>query len=111
MNFGLDFIKKLKPMIFRFKAPLNDGRDHFGFIAQDIDKVADGRNYGFLGYKKGYLTVNYEEFISPIVKAIQELSDKVEKLENKVDKLENPKKYTPLPRTTCPKKSGPIGPL
>lgn len=81
MNFGLDFIKKLKPKKFNWRPPNSDGLDHFGFIAQEVDTIASRLKYGFIGIKYDNLTINYEEFIGPIVKAIQELSAKIDKLE------------------------------
>ncbi len=81
MTFGLEFIKKLKPCKWKYKAPLNDGKEHLGFIAQEIDEIVDRNNYGFVGMKDGFLTIHYMEFIAPLTKAIQELSEKVEKLE------------------------------
>ena len=80
MNFGLDFIKKLKPVKWNWPAPNNDGKEHFGFIAQDVDKIASRKDYGFVGMKKEYLTINYEEFIGPLAKAIKELSAEVDKI-------------------------------
>lgn len=85
-NFGLEFIKKLKPVMFRFKAPMNDGREHLGFIAQSVNLLASRQKYGLVGFKKGYMTINYEELFAPVVKAIQELSDKVDVLEKRIDR-------------------------
>lgn len=66
----------------------NDGKLHFGFIAQDVDEIAPKEIYGFVGQdERGYLNIHYWEFIGPIVKAIQELNDKIEKLEKKLDGL------------------------
>ena len=84
MNFGLDFIRKLKPAKWNWPAPHNDGKEHFGFIAQDVDKIASRSDYGFVGMKKDYLTLNYEEFIGPIVKSIQQLDRKITKLEKQL---------------------------
>jgi hypothetical protein len=96
-SFGLKFIKKLKPCKWRYKAPLNDGRDHFGFIAQDVNEIVSPDEYTFVGKREGYLTINYYEFIGPMVKAIQELEEKVERLENEKQEIyrtneENPSK-------------------
>jgi len=82
--FGLDFIKKLKPCMWKFKpGPLADGKDHFGLIAQDINEIVDRENYGFVVFKDGYFAVNYHEFIGPLIKAVQELSERVENLEKR----------------------------
>jgi hypothetical protein len=80
-NFGLEFIKKLKPAKWRYQAPFNDGRDHFGFIAQDVDEIAPTSDYNFTTIKEGYYSINYWEFIGPMCKAIQELAERVEELE------------------------------
>ena len=106
-EFGLDFINKLHPVSYKWK----DGgvREHWGFIAQELRDVLgheDNRNnYGLYTYSPeteieietknddGTIEietkiipenygVRYSELISPIVKSIQELSDKVYNLEN-----------------------------
>ena len=87
MNFGLDFIKKLKPVKWTWPAgPDSDGKEHFGFIAQDVDKIVSRENYGFVGWKRGYMTLNYEEFLGPIVKSIQQLDRRITKLEKQLKK-------------------------
>jgi hypothetical protein len=86
-DFGLEFVKKLKPCKWKYKAPLNDGKDHFGFIAQEVAELAPKDDYGFVGIREGYFTVNYMEFIGPIVKAIQELDEKVDELQDIVAEL------------------------
>ena len=76
--FGLDFIRKLKPCKWRYNKPLDDGRDHFGFIAQEVDEVVPKEKYGFVGCSEdGTHFLIMTEFIGPIVKAIQELDEKV----------------------------------
>ena len=91
IDFGLDFIRRLKPAKWRYQAPLNDGRDHFGFIAQDVDKIASKEDFNFVTVREGYYAINYYEFIGPIVKAVQELADKVEKLEYEIEKIQKAK--------------------
>jgi hypothetical protein len=65
-------------------------RTHYGLIAQDVKTTLDEiglTTNDFAGYVAGDvetdtdLGLRYEEFISPIVKAIQELSEKVNRLE------------------------------
>lgn len=107
---GLNFIEKLRPVQYRWdrrdsyasenheknrEFGYRDGskkgsRLHNGFIAQDVKAVADSMNVDFAGYQdhsvNGGLDVKslaYEEFISPMVKAIQELSARVKELEGK----------------------------
>ena len=82
--FGLDFIKKLKPCKWRYKDPLDDGVEHFGFIAQEVDSIVPHDKYGFVVIgKDGFYQINLAELIGPIVKAIQEVDEKVSALEMK----------------------------
>jgi hypothetical protein len=80
MDYGIDLIKKLKPAVFKYKD--GDYRKHFGLMAQHINEVLDERELAIVS--KGpdrYYRVDYIEFISPIIKAIQELDERIEKLE------------------------------
>ena len=57
-----------------------------GFVAQDVEKAAKELNYDFSGVDaakndKDLYGLRYAEFVVPLVKAVQELSQKVEKLE------------------------------
>lgn len=81
--FGLEFIKKLSPCKWRYKPPLDDGLEHFGFIAQDVDALASHKKYGFvvLG-ENGIYGLHLTEFIGPMVQAIQELEARVAELED-----------------------------
>jgi len=65
-------------------------RSHNGVIAQQVKEVMDEMNVDFAGYKdasldggKDVLSIGYEEFISPMIKAIQELTARIVELENK----------------------------
>jgi hypothetical protein len=68
-------------------------RKHYGLIAQDVKQTLDDMGIStndFAGYIVGNLENNsdlglrYDEFISPMIRAIQELSEKVEKLEAQI---------------------------
>jgi hypothetical protein len=68
-------------------------RKHYGLIAQDVKKTLDEMGIStndFAGYIVGNLENNsdlglrYDEFISPMIKAIQELSQKVSQLEAQI---------------------------
>lgn len=89
MDFGLDFIKKLKPCKWRYKPPLDDGLEHFGFIAQDIIKLASMDKYNFVGLNpdNDYYYLNLMEFIGPLVKASQEMCEKIDELEKQIEHL------------------------
>lgn len=91
---GLDFINQLRPVDYRydFRDKYEDGkrdgskagkRFHHGFIAQEVAAV----DYDFGGYQdhkinggEDVLSIGYDEFIAPLVKAVQELSAKVDEL-------------------------------
>ena len=81
-NFGLGFLKKLKPCRWRYNYPLDDEVEHFGFIAQEVDSVAPKDKYAFTGIgDDGIYFMRLYEFIGPIVKAIQELDQRLTDLE------------------------------
>jgi hypothetical protein len=64
-----------------------------GFIAQDVEKAAKELNYDFSGVDaakndKDLYGLRYAEFVVPLVKAVQELSQQNEELRARLDKLE-----------------------
>lgn len=70
-------------------------RLHQGFIAQEVFQVMRELGVDFGGYQdhsinggKDVLSLGYEEFISVIVKGIQEQQKQIEKLKSKIEKLE-----------------------
>ena len=135
-DLGLDFINKLKPVSYKYKdvkilteklksldgneenedrdkdeleiTKETHGRTHYGMIAQDVEKVLEGKDFGGFvdpnhalddddeGKGELHMSLRYEEFISPMIKAIQEVDDKIEDLEKykkfsagRVSKLES----------------------
>ena len=57
-----------------------------GFVAQDVERAAKELGYDFSGVDaakndKDLYSLRYAEFVVPLVKAVQELSEKVQKLE------------------------------
>ena len=95
---GLAFIEKLRPVDFRWdmredyedRSP--DGtrkraRFHHGVIAQEVQAL----DAGFGGVQDhslnggdDVLTVGYDEFVAPLIKAVQELSARVRELEDRL---------------------------
>jgi len=103
-DLGLDFIKRLSPKSYIFNGKT---RTHYGLIAQDIETVLSdiGKpTTGFAGFIKSEnkepdgtvidpdkthtYGLRLSEFISPIIKALQEANEKIETLEAKVAVLE-----------------------
>ena len=71
-------------------------RTHYGFIAQDVKEALDSEGVGdnFAGWvlddkddPESKQNLRYAEFISPLTKAVQELSDMVESLQQEVNTL------------------------
>jgi hypothetical protein len=87
-NFGLDFVLKLKPCSWNWKAPMNDGKTHFGFIAQEVDELASIGDYGFVATREGFFALNYWEFIGPLTKAVQDLHQIAVDQSKRIDELE-----------------------
>jgi trimeric autotransporter adhesin len=104
---GLDFILKLRPVTYHIsnaaitavtgskETPDFPGKydgekvKYSGFIAQEVEQAAKAANYEFSGYdvpknERGLYTIKYAEFVVPLVKAVQELSEinKAQKVTN-----------------------------
>jgi hypothetical protein len=61
-----------------------------GFIAQDVEKIAQSIGYDFSGVdvdETGIYGLRYAEFVVPLVKAVQELSEQNERLQAQVNEL------------------------
>jgi len=88
-EFGLDFVKKLKPSKY---TRLEASKIEHGLIAQDVEQVLKDMNLDPKGFslvsgvkedaKKAKMGLAYTEFIAPLIKAIQELSDEIDRLKN-----------------------------
>jgi len=93
-DLGLGFINQLRPVSYKW---IGKTRTHFGFIAQEIQSSLELNNKtsnDFAGLITGssdeiYWGLRYQEFIAPMVKAIQELSEKVERLEAQISGSNN----------------------
>jgi trimeric autotransporter adhesin len=104
---GLDFINDLRPVTFKKKAPSeypqefeqydastterkNPNRKHYGFIAQEVKEAMDNAGHSeFPVWKEnrdGMQELGETELITPLIKAVQELSAKVKELEAKLSK-------------------------
>ncbi len=101
-DLGLEFINKLAPKKYKLKG---GKRHHYGLISQDVEELLNKDNIDFAGFVKSPIyeeveregemmktdkvvdykyALRYGEFISPLIKAIQELQEKVELLEQHV---------------------------
>lgn len=100
---GLDFIKKLKPVSYKWNE--DDGKTHYGLIAQDVEKaVIDSgmkvEDFGSIDVPERLDTYNkdgrevteryglaYAEFTAPLIKSIQELSTENTSLKTEISQL------------------------
>lgn len=100
-SLGLDFILGLRPVEYRWDIRSNYEDDkknstkkgkrfHQGFIAQDFQSL-DIDFAGFQDHKinggEDQLTLNYFEFIAPLVKAVQEQQKIIESQQKEIDIL------------------------
>ena len=110
---GLDFIMKLRPVIYNLEAkkmdefksgsylnakftttdytPIESIRQS-GFIAQEVEKAAIATGYDFNGIKKPQnerdtYGLSYSQFVVPLVKAVQEQQTIIEKQTDELKKL------------------------
>ena len=61
-----------------------------GFVAQEVEKAAKDAGYEFSGVdvdETGIYSLRYAEFVAPLVKAIQELSEQNNRLQEQVNEL------------------------
>ena len=91
---GLEFIKQLRPVSFAWKAD-GEARTQYGLIAQELEKVLgkDVDKYGLI-YRDGEMysgtdsddktpirKIDYYQLVSPLIRSVQELSQRVDNLE------------------------------
>ena len=99
-DLGLDFVKKLLPKSYKFN---NKTRTHYGLISQDVEDLLsdiskDTQDFaGFIKSPKDIDDKNnsefiyglrYNEFIAPMIKAIQEQQVIIEDLKSRIEVLE-----------------------
>jgi len=103
---GLDFINDIRTVTFKKKASSEypeefeqhnanqterskPNRIHYGFIAQEVKKAMDKAGHSefpvWSENRDGMQELGEAEFITPLIKAVQELSAKVEELEAKIN--------------------------
>ena len=100
VSLGLNFINDLKPIEFNFinpDTPIDEGVN-FGIVAQELESTLishgitekNGLVYipNYEGDQEEYYSVNHVQLISPLIKAIQELSIKNNELESRILTLE-----------------------
>ncbi len=90
-SFGLNFITKLRPVTYFMNNETANLKS--GFIAQEVEAVANSLNYEFSGVSKpssadNFYSLNYSTFVVPLVKAVQEQQNIIENQDKKINDLE-----------------------
>ena len=84
-DLGLDFINKLKSHCYKWK---KNNRKQYGLVADELLDDKEGKQFVY-GSKNTSLGINYAEFISPLIKAIQELSKENKEIKQQLAELRN----------------------
>tara|TARA_B100000963_G_scaffold269857_2_gene238013 strand:+ start:3033 stop:4850 length:1818 start_codon:yes stop_codon:yes gene_type:complete len=89
LDLGLDFVKSLNPVKFKWETRDGNGKDgsyEAGFIAQDFQQLQKENDADYLGLvmdqNPDRLEASYGKLVPILVKAIQELTIEVEKLKS-----------------------------
>ena len=101
-DLGLGFINTLTPRSYKWinrqnvideetqeLVPTPGVRTHYGLIAQEVETALNGKDFaGFVhDEEEDAYGLRYEQFISPLIKAVQELSAKVDSLTSELNAL------------------------
>jgi hypothetical protein len=88
-DYNADFIYDLKPCMYKLKPEYDENQEQqYGLIAQDL--LEDERTKPFVrGKDDDSYSLNYEQFVSPLIVCIQELKQEILELRLRVSELEN----------------------
>jgi hypothetical protein len=101
-NLGLSFVKSLRPVSYKWNVgenvvtydedknpvvtPRAGVRTHYGFIAQEVKESLGDQDFGgYVEEPNQRLGLRYDQFIAPLVKAIQEQQAIIESLKARLD--------------------------
>ena len=94
INIGLDFVNKLRPVTYKWKTGKNNNNNKkYGLIAQEVETVLQQNGiynkYEIIKYdsESDIYGISYTELISPLIKSVQELSNKNDKLKDDIKQL------------------------
>jgi len=80
-DLGLSFINRLNPIKYHWLEDDNSSPYHYGLIAQEVDEIIPKESGSIVQEDNQNWNMAYTELISPMIKAIQELTQKVSDLE------------------------------
>lgn len=86
-DLGLEFVNSLRPVSFKWVKD-SEGPDNYGLLAQEVEQTLQGKSFGGHVYDQESDThgIKYDQFIAPLIKAVQELSAEVERLKEQINK-------------------------
>ena len=92
LSMGVNFIKDLQPVQYKYKKTKGDTKIQMGLIAQEVVETMKTHNiphdeYGVIQYdnEKDQYGLNYTHLIAPLINAVQELTSRLEYLEQKLN--------------------------
>ena len=107
-DLGLSFVNSLRPVSYKWVVGGNEvtptgdllnpqvtprpgRRTHYGLIAQEVQAALAGKDFGGFVYnqEQDQYGLRYDQFIAPLIKAVQELSSEVEALRARIAALES----------------------
>ena len=86
---SLKKIGRLKPAEYSYTDPSKGDTERLsmGVMAQDVNEIWPHEQYSILNKSpEGYFHIEYYQLIAPMIKAIQELSNKVDELQEQIKK-------------------------
>ena len=109
-DLGLEFITALKPVSYRWEvggnvesgtkedgtpefAPVPGKRRHYGLVAQDVKAVLGDKDFGGwvltdLADPDSQQALRYDQFVAPLIRAVQEQQAQIATLESRLTALE-----------------------
>jgi hypothetical protein len=89
-DLGLEFINKIRPVSYKYINDKQDGKTKYGIIAQEVQEVLkESNNEDFAGIKDSdeYLGADYNQFVAPLIKSVQELTEMVKSQQKEIEEL------------------------
>lgn len=90
---GLNFINQIRTKKYKFK---NDEEYSRGIIAQEFEKLIDPKDFKCLTQPQNeeeYYNIDYTKLVTPLIKAVQDLSKIVEEQQRRIQFLEIDSKF------------------
>ncbi|MFT3679080.1 MAG: tail fiber domain-containing protein [Ferruginibacter sp.] len=80
---GLAAVMQLNPVKYNFKDETDLEQRHYGFLAQDVEKIFPQ----FVDNINDHKVLGYQSFIPVLTKAVQEQQQQIDRLENEIAEL------------------------